>query len=80
MPSTGYVGMPVLSYDPVKADGKQDPRVDVGGPDGGLFVFAEAHDCEWAATAGESPLRFDDSYYDGMGMLTSTTNDPHQRR
>ena len=51
-PSTGYVGAPVLSYDPTKAESQQDRRVDVGGPDGALFVFAEDYDAA------------DDDYYD----------------
>ena len=44
LPSTGYVGMPVLAYDPTKSEKKQDPRVNVGGPDGALFVLAEDMD------------------------------------
>ena len=35
LPSTGYVGMPVLVRPDKERDGeKQDPRTDVGGPDG----------------------------------------------
>ena len=45
-PSTGYVGMPVLRYDPTKTEDAQDKRIDVGGPDGGLFVLAEDFDNE----------------------------------
>ena len=75
LPSTGYVGVPVLAYDPLKGVRNQDPRVNVGGPDGGLFVFAEDHDCEWPAPAGgETPLLYDNSYYDIMlSSATSTT-------
>ena len=53
-PSTGYVGVPVLTYDPAKAEALQDQRVNVGGPDGSMFVFAEDHD------VGDS------SYYDNV--------------
>ena len=50
LPSTGYVGAPVLVYDAkVEEDEQhnaklQDPRVNVGGPDAALFVFAEDFD------------------------------------
>ena len=73
LPSTGYVGVPVLAYDPLKGVGKQDPRVNVGGPDGGLFVFAEDHDCEWRAADEPEALNYDDSYYDNMLSSATTT-------
>ena len=58
-PSTGYVGMPVLTYDPTKKG--QDPRTDVGGPDGSMFVFAEDHDSN-----RRTPTPVMVSYYDDM--------------
>ena len=69
-PSTGYVGVPVLTYDRTKAEALQDPRVDVGGPDGSLFVFAEGHDLE---TDG---VPFTTSYYDGE-LTQGGTDDPN---
>ena len=64
LPSTGYVGMPVLTYDPTKSEKKQDPRVNVGGPDGALFTLAEDMD------------RPDDDYYDSKLAQAGTTEDP----
>jgi hypothetical protein len=66
-PSTGYVGVPVLTYDPTKTPSQQDQqdqRVNVGGPDGGLFVFAEDYDL--AA----------DNYYDAELSSDPAANPP----
>ena len=63
LPSTGYVGMPVLMYDPTKSEKKQDPRVNVGGPDGALFTFAE--DMDLVA----------DDYYDSMLAAADAASD-----
>ena len=66
-PSTGYVGMPVLRYDPTKSKGGQDKRVNVGGPDGGLFVLAEDFDNpQDEETEGDFAANGFAVYYDAM--------------
>ena len=66
--------MPVLPYDPTKSEDKQDPRVNVGGPDGALFALAEDVDLNTdnyydAGLATTSAAEVDDLLVDKFGQL-----------
>ena len=86
LPSTGYVGMPVLGYDAkVKEDDQhdpklQDPRVNVGGPDASLFVFAEDFDnaeddadSDLATFPDDGFAVYYDKYLQGMAEFDDAT-------